>query len=211
MPVKRALVLSGIVVLACLTRSAGARAAGNDPIDDRVRGGIVLVEQHGEPIAIGTGLGRDGRVLTALSLGAGRRSRRGRSLRGWIDRSRPGRAQRQVLRSRAAGPAVPGVDGRSRCERHRSARRRAPCDAALARRAARRDAGGRARRRRGSRREGAANGPHAGRQRQGDGHGGRSTARRRWPRRRRPRACVAKGDPDFRSCVRVRVHDARRL
>jgi serine protease Do len=64
MPVKRALVLSGIVVLACLTRSA---AADNDPIDDRVRRGIVLVEQHGDPIAIGTVLGRDGRVLTALS------------------------------------------------------------------------------------------------------------------------------------------------
>jgi serine protease Do len=67
MPVKRALVLRGIVVLTCLTRSAGASGAENDPIDDRVRGGIVLVEQHGEPIAIGTVLGRDGRVLTALS------------------------------------------------------------------------------------------------------------------------------------------------
>jgi serine protease Do len=64
MPVKRALGLSGIVVLACLTRSAGA---DSDPIGDRVRRGIVLVEQRGDPIAIGTVLGRDGRVLTALS------------------------------------------------------------------------------------------------------------------------------------------------
>jgi len=63
----RALVLPGIVVFACLTRSASAGGAGNDPIDERVRGGIVLVEQHGAPIAIGTVLGRDGRVLTALS------------------------------------------------------------------------------------------------------------------------------------------------
>jgi S1-C subfamily serine protease len=100
MPVKRALVLPGIVVLACLTRSAGAsgvenaptrglpalpgapRASSADasrqntgplasptpqPVDDRMRRGIVLVEQHGDPIAIGTILGRDGRVLTALS------------------------------------------------------------------------------------------------------------------------------------------------
>jgi serine protease Do len=99
-PVKRALVVSGIVVLACLSRSAGAsgvenaptrglpalpgapRASSADasrqnggplasptpqPFDDRVRRGIVLLEQHGDPIAIGTILGRDGRVLTALS------------------------------------------------------------------------------------------------------------------------------------------------
>jgi serine protease Do len=32
-----------------------------------VRRGVVLVEQHGAPVAIGTVLGRDGRVLTALS------------------------------------------------------------------------------------------------------------------------------------------------
>jgi len=32
-----------------------------------VRRGVVLVEQHGDPIAMGTVLGRDGRVLTALS------------------------------------------------------------------------------------------------------------------------------------------------
>jgi serine protease Do len=104
MPVKRTLVLPGIVVLACLTRSAGARGAENaptrglpalpgtapassadalrqnagplasptpQPLDDRARRGIVLVEQHGDPIAIGTVLGRDGRVLTALSALAG--------------------------------------------------------------------------------------------------------------------------------------------
>ena len=63
---KRALVLPGIVALACLIRSAGASG-----IDDRVRRGIVLVEQHGDPIAVGTVLGRDGRVLTALSALAG--------------------------------------------------------------------------------------------------------------------------------------------
>jgi hypothetical protein len=57
--VKPALVFPGLVVLACLSRSTGA-SAGNDPIDDRVRRGIVLVEQHGDPIAVGT-------VLTALS------------------------------------------------------------------------------------------------------------------------------------------------
>src|ERR1700722_3811990 len=90
--VKRALVLPGIVVLACLTRRAGASGVENAPtrglpalpgtpranvgplasatpqaLDDRVRRGIVLVEQHGDPIAVGTILGRDGRVLTALS------------------------------------------------------------------------------------------------------------------------------------------------
>ncbi len=66
MAVKRALVLPGIVVLACLTRSAGAGGAPQ-PLEDRVRRGIVLVERRGDPIAIGTVLGRDGRVLTALS------------------------------------------------------------------------------------------------------------------------------------------------
>jgi serine protease Do len=70
--VKRALVLPGVVVCACLARSAGARGAENDPptaqqLEDRVRRGVVIVEQHGAPIAIGTVLGRDGRVLTALS------------------------------------------------------------------------------------------------------------------------------------------------
>ncbi len=75
-PVKRALVPAGIVVLACLTRSAGANAGPlasptPQPLDDRVRRGIVLVEQNGDPIAIGTILGRDGRVLTALSALAG--------------------------------------------------------------------------------------------------------------------------------------------
>ncbi len=63
---KRALVLLGIVVLACLARSAGAVGAPQ-PLEDRVRRGIVLVEQRGDPIAIGTVLGHDGRVLTALS------------------------------------------------------------------------------------------------------------------------------------------------
>jgi serine protease Do len=68
--VNRAIVLSGVVILGSLTRSAGARGADNDapqPLDDRARRGIVLVEQHGAPIALGTILGRDGRVLTALS------------------------------------------------------------------------------------------------------------------------------------------------
>src|SRR5580698_8420647 len=99
MPVKRTLLLPGIAVLACLTRSAGASGAENaptpglpalpgtpgassadasrnagsvpsptpQPLEDRVRRGVVLVEQHGDPIAMGTVLGRDGRVLTALS------------------------------------------------------------------------------------------------------------------------------------------------
>jgi hypothetical protein len=98
--VKRALVLPGIVIFACLTRTTGAGGAENDPtpglaalpgtpqassasasrrnavplalptpqqLDDRVRRGVVIVEQRGVPIAIGTVLGRDGRVLTALS------------------------------------------------------------------------------------------------------------------------------------------------
>jgi predicted RNA-binding protein YlqC (UPF0109 family) len=71
--VKRALVLSGIVIVACLTAGAGARAAGSEltpaqqQLAEHVRRGVVFVEQHGAPIAIGTVLGRDGRILTALS------------------------------------------------------------------------------------------------------------------------------------------------
>ncbi len=59
---KYALLLSGIVLSACLTGTADAQQA-----DDQVRRGLVVIEQHGAPIAIGTVLGRDGRVLTALS------------------------------------------------------------------------------------------------------------------------------------------------
>jgi putative serine protease PepD len=98
--VKRALVLPGIVLVACLARSAGARGADGDPsaglpalpgapqassadasgrnapplasptsqqLAEHVRRGVVFIEEHGAPIAIGTVLGRDGRVLTALS------------------------------------------------------------------------------------------------------------------------------------------------
>jgi hypothetical protein len=71
--VKRALVLPGIVIVACLTRSAGASGPesaltpAQQQLADHVRRGVVLLEQHGASIAIGTVLSRDGRVLTALS------------------------------------------------------------------------------------------------------------------------------------------------
>ena len=47
--------------------SKRGRRGAPQPLEDRVRRGIVLVEQRGDTIAIGTVLGRDGRVLTALS------------------------------------------------------------------------------------------------------------------------------------------------
>jgi hypothetical protein len=88
-----------MVVLACLGRGAVARAGGADApsaaaqhLDDRVRHGLVLVEQRGSVVAVGTVLGRDGRVLTALSglggaLGADLRYADGSTVHAQIGRS----------------------------------------------------------------------------------------------------------------------------
>lgn len=64
---------TGIALVLC---PAGARADGDDkardggaaaPQTETVRRGVVQVEQAGRPIAIGSVLGKDGRILTSLS------------------------------------------------------------------------------------------------------------------------------------------------
>jgi hypothetical protein len=65
--VKRALATPAIALVVSFAQSATAQSGATAALDDRVRRGLVLVEEHGAPVAVGTILGRDGRVLTALS------------------------------------------------------------------------------------------------------------------------------------------------
>ena len=101
---------------------------------EHVLRGVVALERNGVPMAIGTVLSGDGRVLTALSGLAGADGADVRYADGTVVHAKVGRSDRGVGPG-PAGPGVPQVDRGPERERRGPGRPGAPRDASRPRRA----------------------------------------------------------------------------